>query len=144
MFLMVCTQERHLCNYVSGLQKYDANSRNITGYIYIFFIVPPASADNVFLLLIHMHSYSKNQDTARHLDGHINKEKKEKMGKQTKYQHLEDINKKQRSVTWKTSSRIQRDFSDLRPNCLRNRLTRVPSFVPVSRPDCGSNLRVIK
>lgn len=47
-------------------------------------------------------------------------------------------------VTWKTNNRIHSDFSVFRPNCLRKKFTSVPSFVPVNRPDCGSNLGVSK
>lgn len=36
---------------------------------------------------------------------------------------------------------MQSDFSDILPNCLKNRFTTVPSFVPVSNPVCGSNLK---
>lgn len=37
---------------------------------------------------------------------------------------------------------MQSDFSDSLPNCLRKKLTSVPSFVPVSSPVWGSNLNV--
>lgn len=66
----------------------------------------------------------------------LNKNYKHKIMDEEKTTHKHD------SITWKMRSRIQSDFSDILPNCLKNRFTTVPSFVPVSSPVCGSNLRM--